>query len=276
MKRLFIITIVLSCLQAIAQDQFNSPYLGLKLGWNYSQLTFTNPSLENVDVNFKSGFAGGLFCNIPFHEKFAIQPEILYSQMGAELDEVVGQVSEETTLDLNYFSFPILIRFNPLPKLGIFVGPQFDLLYDSKADRAGDEEDLQYQVTSYDVGGTAGLEYWFTTYFGIYGRYTLGFQDVNERNPGIDLSVQTITSETTNNGLQAGVIFALRTKDEAVEEIKVVPAADSDKDGIGDDVDKCPTQAGTAKYNGCPVPDTDKDGMDDETDKCPNQAGTAK
>ena len=30
-----------------------------------------------------------------------------------------------------------------------------------------------------------------------------------------------------------------------------------------------------AKYNGCPIPDTDKDGINDEEDKCPSQAGPA-
>ena len=42
---------------------------------------------------------------------------------------------------------------------------------------------------------------------------------------------------------------------------------------INDENDKCPTQAGTAKYQGCPVPDTDGDGINDENDKCPTTAG---
>lgn len=51
---------------------------------------------------------------------------------------------------------------------------------------------------------------------------------------------------------------------------------DSDNDGIPDSKDKCPREAGLAKYDGCPVPDTDKDGIDDEADKCPTRPGTAK
>ena len=41
------------------------------------------------------------------------------------------------------------------------------------------------------------------------------------------------------------------------------PIPDTDGDGILDNVDKCPTVAGIAKYQGCPIPDTDKDGIDD-------------
>jgi len=54
------------------------------------------------------------------------------------------------------------------------------------------------------------------------------------------------------------------------------PAKDTDNDGIIDDNDKCPTQPGVAKYQGCPVPDTDKDGINDDNDKCPTVAGLAK
>lgn len=53
------------------------------------------------------------------------------------------------------------------------------------------------------------------------------------------------------------------------------PVPDTDKDGINDEEDKCPTQAGVARYQGCPIPDMDKDGINDEEDKCPTEAGPA-
>jgi outer membrane protein OmpA-like peptidoglycan-associated protein len=54
------------------------------------------------------------------------------------------------------------------------------------------------------------------------------------------------------------------------------PVPDTDGDGINDEQDKCPNQAGLAKYGGCPIPDTDGDGINDEQDRCPNQAGLPK
>jgi OOP family OmpA-OmpF porin len=48
------------------------------------------------------------------------------------------------------------------------------------------------------------------------------------------------------------------------------PWPDTDKDGLTDNVDKCPTVAGPKENNGCPWPDTDKDGITDNLDKCPN------
>lgn len=54
------------------------------------------------------------------------------------------------------------------------------------------------------------------------------------------------------------------------------PVPDTDGDGINDDNDKCPTVKGLAKYDGCPIPDTDKDGINDEEDKCPTVPGLAR
>ena len=53
------------------------------------------------------------------------------------------------------------------------------------------------------------------------------------------------------------------------------PIPDTDKDGINDEEDKCPTVPGVARYQGCPIPDTDGDGVNDEEDKCPTVPGPA-
>ena len=49
---------------------------------------------------------------------------------------------------------------------------------------------------------------------------------------------------------------------------------DSDGDGINDKSDRCPQEAGVIANNGCPA-DTDKDGVYDKVDKCPRLAGVA-
>jgi hypothetical protein len=49
---------------------------------------------------------------------------------------------------------------------------------------------------------------------------------------------------------------------------------DTDKDGVADKDDKCPTVAGPKENAGCPFPDTDGDGVLDKDDKCPEVKGT--
>lgn len=51
------------------------------------------------------------------------------------------------------------------------------------------------------------------------------------------------------------------------------PAPDSDGDGFADDVDQCPYDWGSADYNGCPIPDSDGDGVTDDLDQCPSDPG---
>jgi outer membrane protein OmpA-like peptidoglycan-associated protein len=51
--------------------------------------------------------------------------------------------------------------------------------------------------------------------------------------------------------------------------------ADTDGDKIIDNNDKCPTVAGVAAFAGCPIPDKDMDGVLDPDDKCPDIKGPA-
>jgi hypothetical protein len=48
---------------------------------------------------------------------------------------------------------------------------------------------------------------------------------------------------------------------------------DTDGDGIPDDEDECPFEAGLPEFGGCP--DTDGDGIPDHLDACPQEAGPA-
>jgi OOP family OmpA-OmpF porin len=58
----------------------------------------------------------------------------------------------------------------------------------------------------------------------------------------------------------------------AAEQPAAVPA-DSDNDGVSDELDKCPATPAAAKVNaiGCPI-DSDADGVADYRDQCPNTA----
>jgi OOP family OmpA-OmpF porin len=51
---------------------------------------------------------------------------------------------------------------------------------------------------------------------------------------------------------------------------------DRDRDGVLDDMDACPDEAGPASHRGCPLRDSDEDGLVDEKDRCPNTAGIAE
>ncbi|MCU0321672.1 MAG: OmpA family protein [Chitinophagaceae bacterium] len=134
----------------------------------------------------------------------------------------------------------------------------------------------------------AGLSMHGGNYFGAYVPVGGGLQ-LKMGDEGSFLFTQMsyripVTTNTVNYNFNYSIgIGAPLT--EKKEPVKVVPPPmppkkeepkDTDKDGIVDSLDKCPTVAGTAKYQGCPIPDTDKDGINDEQDKCPKTPGIAK
>jgi hypothetical protein len=60
-------------------------------------------------------------------------------------------------------------------------------------------------------------------------------------------------------------------------ETAVLPGADVDGDGVLDEMDECPTEAGPAASGGCALEgDEDGDGLVGEMDACPEEAGTAE
>ena len=60
-----------------------------------------------------------------------------------------------------------------------------------------------------------------------------------------------------------------------IAHIAWMPVADTDRDGLKDPDDKCPTEPedkdGFEDEDGCPDPDNDKDGIPDTNDKCPDE-----
>jgi len=54
------------------------------------------------------------------------------------------------------------------------------------------------------------------------------------------------------------------------------PDADDDRDGVANNVDRCPIERGPISNDGCPPPDRDRDGVPDVEDDCPDSAGPAE
>ena len=157
--------------------------------------------------------------------------------------------------NIDYITVPVLLKFGIGQHLALFVGPQFDFVT-SVDDKNNTNVKEDFEKTSTSL--TGGLEIFPHGRVTIFGRYYHGMNNMNNGFTSVD---------ARNQGGAAGLKVRLFGK-------HVFP--DSDGDGILDKDDKCPTQSGTAAYNGCPIPDTDNDGINDEQDKCPTQAGIAK
>ena len=237
---------------------------GIKTGLNVSRLKLNGKTTGVVNSNFRTGFVAGAFVNFPVKKSpFSIQPEFLYSSMGGDLE---NEFNESQNLRINYFSVPVLIKYQFSKKLGAFAGPQLDLILYAKENNKFGEFNITESVSETDFYATGGLEWWPWRDIVINGRYMHGFKEVYTTTPDISMN---------NRGFQFTIGLRFRKPKPWPETIIIPPPVDKDTDGDGifDSRDKCPTVPGVAKYEGCPVPDTDKDGILDDKDKCPEMAG---
>ena len=240
---------------------------GLLGAANLSQFRTDNDE-PTVDYGSKMGWALGGWINFPVSSGFSVEPQVMFSSYRYHTNSTTPGLLL-TDGSLRYISVPVLLKFHAGEKFAFTAGPQVDFLTS-----VGDDDKLaridDFTRTSFSLSG--GIEICPHGKVTVFGRYIHGFSNMDDR------ANHTSTIEYKNSNVQFGLKVKLfgKKETETFRATTVTVPLDTDGDGITDDLDKCPTQAGTAKYNGCPIPDSDGDGINDELDKCPNQAGTAK
>ena len=269
MKHLFVSMFFL-ILTATTYSQELRPHYPISGGvlgaMNYTQFRITNVS--TIDYKNDMGYAFGAWLNFPMGRTFSFEPQVQYSLLNYTLAAPASGVLQGS---ISYISVPVFLKLHTGSKMAILLGPQFDFLNAVK-DNNSNFKNADFKKNSTAL--TGGLEFFPHSGVQIYGRYIYGIDNMDATgNPNT-------VAKYYNDGFQFGIKFRLFGHPIVPEPPVVVSAppapVDTDGDGVSDDVDKCPTVVGLAKYNGCPVPDTDKDGVNDEQDQCPTVPGLAK
>ena len=132
-------------------------------------------SSDLVNSDFRTGFVAGAFVNFPIRKSpISFQPEFLYSSMGGDLS---SELKEKENFRFNYFSIPVLIKYQFSKKLAAFAGPQMDaILYAEESNKFG-EFDITKSVEEFDAYITGGLEYWIGKDIVLGGRYMHGLNE---------------------------------------------------------------------------------------------------
>ncbi len=121
------------------------------------------------------------------------------------------------------------------------------------------------------LNGSVGLTYWFSEKIGLNAQstYKHAFEDYLPKHFQHSVGVTFKFGGTDTDG------DGIYDQDDACPEeagLEIFNGCpDSDNDGIQDSKDDCPNTAGLAEFNGCP--DGDGDGVMDKDDKCPTVAG---
>jgi len=163
----------------------------IKLGYGFKTgINLTHFHIDNLkddpypgySSKYRTGFVLGMFVNVPVYKQFSVQPEFLYSSMGGDY---WTKLRDHVRARYNYFSVPVLVKYNFYKRLSVVAGPQFDLLIAAKErDNSG-----VYRASDYlkdnDVFVTAGLEFQASKYIVFQARYMKGFNDIDYRSDGI-------------------------------------------------------------------------------------------
>jgi opacity protein-like surface antigen len=184
MKKAILSLALLAGAAGVANAQTGVKY-GVKGGFNGS--TFSGSDSKGSE--YKAGFAAGAFLNFGVSDNFSVQPEFLYSQKGASIDDYFGNSGTTYKQTLGYLDVPIMFRYNVGEDgKGFFVevGPQGSFLLHQRQflEDNGGKEIAGSRSTSKDdfnkvaIGYVGGLGYQITSGLQLGLRYTGDFSQV--------------------------------------------------------------------------------------------------
>jgi hypothetical protein len=152
---------------ALAQAQPKAGFLG---GAAFTTLT----GVDSISVRSSTGFAGGFFVAIPVAKSLMVEPELMYINKGAGIENT------EVTLNLNYVEIPVLLRYEftegggPFAYIGPYVG--LNVKCNTVVDTVSVPCSDQNVDASTDFGGTIGVGFRKEAW-GFDIRYDYGFTD---------------------------------------------------------------------------------------------------
>ncbi len=168
-----------------------TPRLSIKGGINLSNLYVNDVGDENV----KLGGNAGLLVKIPITKGISIQPEVLYSMKGTQLNYnnlLFG--SGKYRFNLDYIETPLLLVFNVARNFNIHAGPYAAFLLSAKVKDVnsngtvrGATELNKNNFNSIDYGAAAGIGFDIDNAT-LGARYNYGLREVGKEGRANDLT----------------------------------------------------------------------------------------
>ena len=151
--------VVLTATIANAQDM----KFGVKGGLNMS-------SNSEEGASSLLAFQLGGFAEFKVSDKFAVQPELMYSAQGAKFS--AGGVS--ITENLNYINIPVMAKYYVADAFSLELGPQIGFLMSAKVEGV----DFKEFCNSTDFGLNLGAGYNLNETMSLGLRYNMGLTNV--------------------------------------------------------------------------------------------------
>jgi len=172
----------------VVAAQAQMPRLGIRAGVNYSGFTNKDEAgLSDRLWRFHAGITSQFF--LTEDEFFAIKPEVLYSQKGAESED------DNASIKINYIDVPVLAHINAGP-IYFEGGPQVGFRIGGETEQSGITNDDLDDVKRTSLGYVAGLGLSATTFgLNVGVRYQGGISQLldNDNAPEFRNSVFMLT-----------------------------------------------------------------------------------
>lgn len=162
MKKTILVIAFMFALSFTAQAQLLQ--IGVKGGLNYA-----NFSGSDIQTDAITSYHAGLIAEIKLLDKFAIQPELLYSTQGASYDNAGTEIKNE----LGYIAIPLLAKIYLSKSFSLELGPQASFLLSER-----NNFDVN-DPNTFDFAVDAGLSFKVTKNIFLQGRYVLGLTEIS-------------------------------------------------------------------------------------------------
>ncbi len=303
LRHLLLATAVLFCVSLFGQKSQYPWEIGIQLGTS----SLGGDLIEN-DIIFlnQPRFGAGLLVSRRLGGMFALRGGLMYGSIDGDdtKSEDAGQAARGYTSRATIIEPSLSLKFEPFNKNRfsegapkkilspyLWGGVGYGIWGDVENDYNGDNgQDVQTDIANkpdnkgglvFPVG--AGLKYYLNgkTSIGLESGFRVTSNDLID---GVSQSGDPSNDDTyvfTGLTLTTGFGKPDTDKDGIFDEDDLCPTEpgpastmgcpDTDGDGVADKDDACPTVAGLATLAGCP--DGDGDGVADKDDKCPTEAG---
>ena len=148
-------------------------HFGVKGGINISSL---HRGEDNLDS--KTGFNAGAFAHIHASEKWALQPEIVFSTEGAK--ERPGGNNAKKIYRLSYLNVPVLLQYMFRNGLRLEGGPQLGFLMSAKDKINNTITDQKNNYQKVAVSLPLGISFLTRKGIGLDARYVFGLSNINQ------------------------------------------------------------------------------------------------
>jgi hypothetical protein len=176
---------------------------GIKGGLNVSNLYLDNAT----DQNARLGFHVGVFGQLLSSEKFALQPELLFSTKGSSA-QYGGSINQKVTYNLNYLDLPVLAVFKLGKVVELHLGGYASYLLNANVSYKGDfangvDPIDKDNLKSFDYGLSGGMGVNFSG-LQVGARYNYGFVEIADSN-----NARSLIGNAKNSCAQVYISFNL-------------------------------------------------------------------